>query len=66
MKLLKYAAPSDNAPHSRTYSLKAGATVGELVDAVVNQRMHRFLFFSYTEDELWKGCGHHLYVFYSF
>ncbi|KAI4518516.1 hypothetical protein K525DRAFT_272592 [Schizophyllum commune Loenen D] len=65
MKLLKYAAPSDNAPHSRTYSLKAGATVGELVDAVVNQRMHRFLFFSYTEDELWKGCGHHLLRVYT-
>ncbi|KAI5893395.1 uncharacterized protein SCHCODRAFT_0102517 [Schizophyllum commune H4-8] len=65
MKLLQYAGPTNSAAHVRSYSLKQGTTLGELVDAVVTQRMHRFLFFSYTQAEFWKGCGHHLLRVYT-
>ncbi|KAL1701614.1 hypothetical protein EV121DRAFT_294064 [Schizophyllum commune] len=65
MKLLTYAGPTTSAAHVRSYSLRQGTTLGELVDAVVNERMHRFLFFSYTKAELWKGCGHHLLRVYT-
>ncbi|KAL1722376.1 hypothetical protein EV715DRAFT_287397 [Schizophyllum commune] len=65
MNLLPYAGPTNRAAHSRSYTIAQGTTLGDLVDAVVSKRMHRFVFFNYTEEELWKGCGHHLLRVYT-
>lgn len=62
--MLKYADESYSSVHERTYEVKEGlkVTIGEMIDLVINQNMHKFVFLSNSNSSRWKGCGCHLYV----
>ena len=64
LALKKYDGATSRASHHRTYTLAAGTTIGALIDTIVNKNMHHFLFLLYTDDDRFKGCGHHLCVLF--
>ncbi|KIO27443.1 hypothetical protein M407DRAFT_232693 [Tulasnella calospora MUT 4182] len=60
LALQKHDAVSIRAVHSRTYTLRAATTIGMLIDAITSKYMHHFIFLLYTDENRFKGCGHHL------
>ncbi|KAL7922620.1 hypothetical protein ACQKWADRAFT_312853 [Trichoderma austrokoningii] len=59
VKLLTYQSPTHRAPHHRTYPVRAGLTIGNLINKILERSMHHFLFLGYTNEGRWKGCGDH-------
>ncbi|KIO27453.1 hypothetical protein M407DRAFT_232698 [Tulasnella calospora MUT 4182] len=60
LALQKHEAVTLRAAHYRTYTLRAGTTIGALIDAITSRGMHHFIFLLYTDEDRFKGCGHHL------
>ncbi|KAF3924918.1 hypothetical protein ABW21_db0207814 [Orbilia brochopaga] len=59
LKLRDFTGPSSRSAHTRTYNVRAGTTLGDIISRVLGQRMHHFAFLSYTYRTSWKGCGDH-------
>lgn len=60
LTLEKFDTATRRALHDHTYTLAAGTTIGALIDTIVGKNMHHFLFLLYTDEDRFKGCGHHL------
>ncbi|KAK6341177.1 hypothetical protein TWF696_008264 [Orbilia brochopaga] len=59
VELRTHQDPSNRSLHTRTYNVRAGTTLGAILDTVIGQRMHHFAFLPYTDRGSWKGCGDH-------
>ncbi|KAF9512518.1 hypothetical protein BS47DRAFT_1244696, partial [Hydnum rufescens UP504] len=60
-----YAMTTHCMVHCHTYPIHQGTTIGNLIDKIIDNKMHHFLFLPYTIGGHWKGCGDHTYVLHS-
>ncbi|KAJ7292645.1 hypothetical protein C8J57DRAFT_1549877, partial [Mycena rebaudengoi] len=57
--LLKYDEATNRSAHERSFLVQGGLTVGSFSDAIIERKMHHFVFLPYTSEGRWKGCGDH-------
>ncbi|KAH9483409.1 hypothetical protein JR316_0002875 [Psilocybe cubensis] len=53
--------------NSRSYPLREGVTIGEIIDCVISNKMHHFAFLPYKlgNDVGWKGCRDFMLQFWA-
>ncbi|KAJ7803328.1 hypothetical protein B0H14DRAFT_2613430 [Mycena olivaceomarginata] len=60
LRLLTYSTPTIRSAHFRTFPVRQGLKIGDLLDKVIGAKMHHFFFLPFTDEYRWKGCGDHL------
>ncbi|KAF7761891.1 hypothetical protein Agabi119p4_9883 [Agaricus bisporus var. burnettii] len=64
LRLRSYTGPTKSKAHLVTFELKQGTTVGDLIDKVVEKKMHHFCFLPYIKrgetQPHWRGCRDHI------
>jgi len=60
--LQKHPGTSVRCAQARTYPLREGAVIGDLIKPVIDDKMYHFGFLPYGSGNKWKGCGDFMWV----